>query len=122
MKRLIATLLMFMLFQATPALAQWTKVAPTLNESIVRIETGDGGTCSGFVSDNEKDLVVTAAHCDGPKLYVDQIPATIHAKDLKSDLMVLYVRGIDKPALKMALKNPEVGQEVATYGFGLSLE
>jgi serine protease Do len=119
MKSLITTVCFLVV--SVPAFAQWTKIAPSLSESIVFIES-EGGSCSGFVIDNERDLVQTAAHCEGEKMYVDQSPATIHAKDAKSDLMVIYVKGIDRPALKLATKNPEVGQEVATYGFGYGLE
>jgi S1-C subfamily serine protease len=121
MKSLIATVCFLVI--SVPAFAQWTKLAPSLNESIVYIES-EGGSCSGVVIDSEKDLVLTAAHCEGPKdtMYADQSPATVHAKDAKSDLMILYVKGLEKPALKLALKNPEVGQEVATYGFGYGLE
>jgi S1-C subfamily serine protease len=121
--RLFITALIFLLFHAMPASAQWTATAPILAESVVYIESANG-SCSGFVINNEKDLVASAAHCDGPKdtVFVDQMPAVVHAKDVKSDLMVFYVKGIDKPALKLATKNPIVGQSVATYGFGYGLE
>jgi S1-C subfamily serine protease len=122
MKRVIATLSMFMLFLvATPVYAQWPTVANQLRESIVYIE-GKQGSCTGFVIDNERDFVLTAAHCDMEELYVDLAPAKVRAKDVKNDLMVLHVEGIDRPALKLAKKNPQIGEEVATYGYGWGLE
>jgi S1-C subfamily serine protease len=120
MKRIIATLLILPLMLGIASAADWTLVAAQLRESIVNIEV-NGGRCSGFVIDNEKDLVLTAAHCDGEKMYVDLAPAKIRAKDVKNDLMVLEVEGIDAPALKLASKNPKIGEEVASYGFGWGL-
>ena len=119
--RTLITLIFIML--PSVALAQWAKVAPELAESVVFIESS-AGTCSGFVIDNDNDLVASAAHCDNVKeiVYIDQLPASVHAKDLKSDLIVFKVKGIDRPALRLAPKNPEVGQSVATYGYGYGLE
>jgi serine protease Do len=56
------------------------------------------------------------------EMYVDLAPAKVRAKDVKNDLMVLEVEGIDRPALKLAVKNPLIGEQVATYGFGWGLE
>lgn len=124
MNKLIATILMFSLFTAAPVLAQWTSVAKDLRESIVFVQIGDQGSCSGFVIDNDRDYVLTAAHCDvrGQEFYVDLAPAKIVAKDAKNDLMVLKVEGIDRPALRLASANPRVGDAVASYGFGFGLE
>lgn len=122
MKRIVMAILIALM--PTAALAQsmsWMKVAEVLRESIVNIEMA-AGRCSGFVIDNEKDFVLTAAHCDGKEMYVDLAPAKVRAKDVKNDLMVLYVEGIDRPALKLAPKNPRIGEEVASYGFGWGLE
>lgn len=120
MKKVLA-LLMFAMFLSTPALAQWPSIATELRQSIVYIE-GKEGSCTGFVIDNERDFVLTAAHCDMTEMYVDLAPAKVRAKDVKNDLMVLYVEGIDRPALKLAKKNPVIGEEVATYGYGWGLE
>src|SRR3990167_5420751 len=99
--------------------ADWTHIAPVVRESIVEIAIGTQGGCTGFVIDNDHDLVLTAAHCDNPAksgedLYADSIPARVRAKDTKNDLMVLYVEGLDRPALAVAKHNPEVGEELAS--------
>lgn len=121
MKRLIASLLIFPLTIGTAIAADWTVIADKLRDSIVNIEL-EGGRCSGFIIDNERDFVLTAAHCDGKDMYVDLAPAKVRAKDVKNDLMVLFVEGIDRPALKLAARNPKIGEEVASYGFGWGLE
>lgn len=102
----------------------WAQTAAAVRQSIVEISIGEEGKggCTGFVSDNDKDLVVTAAHCDGPKLLADSMPTTIKAKDVKSDLMVLEVKGIDRPALRLAKNDPRVGDEVASFGYGYALD
>ena len=100
----------------------WTVVAAKLRDSVVNIETSEDGRCSGFVIDNVRDFVMTAAHCAGEEMYVDSEPAVVRAKDVKNDLMVLYVKGIDHDALSMATADPKIGEPVATYGFGWGLE
>lgn len=121
MKRLIASIAALSLTLVTSAFAaDWQAIATQLRESIVNIEV-EGGRCSGFVIDNNRDFVLTAAHCDGKEMYVDLSPAKVRAKDVKNDLMVLEVEGIDRPALKLG-RNPKIGDEVASYGYGWGLE
>jgi S1-C subfamily serine protease len=121
MKRVLISLLLFPL-AVLPALAtDWSVQAAKLRDSVVYIESA-GGSCSGAVIDSTRDYVLTAAHCDGEKLFIDQSPAKVISKDVKSDLMVAHVDGLERPALKLALKNPVTGQEVATYGYGFGLE
>lgn len=111
-----------MLMMVAPVFAaEWTATAAKVGESIVEIAS-KSGSCTGFVIDNDKDLVLTAAHCDGPEMYADLAPAKVRAKDVKNDLMILHVEGIDRPALKLAKANPKVGEELASYGYGYALE
>lgn len=122
MRRLLfALLLSLLVIVPVRAAYDWAIVAEKLRDSIVSIETKDG-RCSGFVIDDARDFVLAAAHCDGDELYVDMSPAKVRAKDVKNDIMVLFVEGIDRPALTMAARNPRVGDEVASYGFGWGLE
>lgn len=107
--------------------ADWTVVVSNVRESIVEIAVSSAagepqGACTGFVVDNDRDFVVTAAHCDGPKVFADNLPAVVRQKDVKNDLMVLHVENIDRPALKLADSDPKVGSEVASFGFGYALE
>ena len=127
MKRVLSAILAFGLFVSAPVsvfASEWAATAAKLRQSIVFVQIGSAGSCTGFVIDNERDYVLTAAHCDvkGEEHYVDLAPAKIVAKDTKNDLMVLKVEGIDRPALKLAKANPKVGDEVASYGFGFGLE
>ena len=121
MKRVVLAVIALMV--ATPAFAQtdWSPIAAKLRQSIVEVANSDG-SCTGFVIDDVRDLVLTAAHCDGTDLYADSMPAKVRAKNDKADLMVLFVEGLDRPALTLAKNDPKVGAEVASYGYGFALE
>ncbi len=107
----------------------WSAVASKLARSVVYIESTHG-SCTGFVirddakgKDHEDvDYVLTAAHCDGPQLFVDQTDARVLWKDTKKDLLILEVKDLSRPALVIADKNPTIGEAVASYGFGWGLE
>jgi S1-C subfamily serine protease len=103
----------------------WTATADTLAKSVVFVQSSDG-SCTGFVinahAKNDKDYVLTAAHCDGTELYADGSTAKIVFKDVKRDLMILEVDDLDRPAVTLADKDPVQGDEVASFGFGYSLE
>lgn len=101
--------------------AAWPDVLVIVKQSTIEI-ANTTGACTGFVIDNERDYVLTAAHCDGEKLFADNLKAEVKAKDDKSDLMVLYVKDIERPALKLALRDPMVGQEVASFGWGYAMQ
>lgn len=121
MKRFFITIAL-VLSMSLPSFAQdWSEVAKKLLDSIVFLE-GESGSCTGFVSDNDRDLVMTAAHCDMKEMYADLAPAKVFAKDTKNDLMVLKVEGIDRPSLKLAKADPKIGELVASYGYGWGLE
>ena len=135
MKRLLVTLLAFAL-AAGPVWAQtantWTAVADAVRNSTVFVQVGSQGSCSGFIindkakggknHDEDVDYILTAAHCDGRDLYAGQRPATVKAKDIKKDLLVLEVEDLDRPALRFAKKDPLPGEEVASFGYGYGLE
>lgn len=124
MKRtLIACILLCIFSLPTSAANEWNTVAATMRKSIAYL-TGPEGSCTAWSINREKDYVMTAAHCDQAKdsLLVDNIPAKVVAKDTKKDLMVLEVKGMDRPALRLASENPVIGDEVASYGFGAALE
>lgn len=126
MRHLILALSLFAFVLPTVSATgtDWTQIATSVRHSIVEISIGEEGQggCTGFVSDHDRALVVTAAHCDGPKVMADSMPSTIKAKDVKSDLMVLEVKGLDRPALRLAKNDPKVGDEVASFGYGYALD
>lgn len=105
--------------------ADWTVTADTLAKSVVYIES-QGGSCTGFVirahTKTDKTLVLTAAHCDGDKLFADHATAKVIMKDSKKDLMILETDDLDRPAITFAGKNPAQGQEVGSFGHGYGLE
>jgi hypothetical protein len=118
-KLLLATVLV--ICTAAPAAAQsWATAAAILKKSTVPITYDSDGGCTGFVIHKEKRRVLTAAHCDDAKIYVDGSPAKVIAKDAKKDLMVLEVEDLDddRPALRLAASGPALGDEVASYGYG----
>jgi S1-C subfamily serine protease len=128
-RRVLFSMVCVMCFQAPMFGTQidWVSVVTALAKSTVYIETADGG-CTGFVinslvRDNEKVThIATAAHCDGKELYADQSPAKVVFKDTKKDLMVLQVDDLERPALRLALEDPKIGETVASYGFGYAWE
>jgi S1-C subfamily serine protease len=106
----------------------WSAVVDLLTKSTVYLETKAGGGCTGFVINSlerekqTKTILLSAAHCDGDGLYADQTPAKVLFKDTKKDLMVLEVDDLERPALKLATRDPKVGELVASYGYGYALE
>jgi S1-C subfamily serine protease len=126
MKRLITTLLLTGLAVLPLSAASWTPIAERVQKSLAFLMVGDEGSCTAFSINEKEDYVLTANHCfghdnEGKDLLVDNTPAKLIARDQKKDLMVLYVKGLDKPAIHMARENPHVGAEMASYGFGYAL-
>lgn len=122
-----------LLVMAAPAVpvqaVGWASVAERVAKSIVFVEK-TGGSCTGFVihsdrrsKDNEQvDLILTAAHCDGKDLLADQRPAIVLNKNDKKDLLVLEVEDTERPFLPVAKNDPKQGDEVVSYGFGYGLD
>jgi S1-C subfamily serine protease len=110
--------------------ADWSALVSTLQKSVVAIERDSKGvSCTGFVinsktrrDDADVTLVLTAAHCESPKMWADQAEAKVVAKNTEKDLMVLAVEPLERTALKMASANPKVGETVASFGYGMALE
>lgn len=102
----------------------WSEVVKKVEKSIVYLE-GTEGSCTAFVINTDKHYLMTAAHCyDKDTIWVDRVRATVVSLDTKKDLMVLEAKDLDpsKPALKLAAKNPERGEEVMSAGYGYALE
>lgn len=123
MKKAVWSLVLALSLVVPAFAADWSDTITKLEKSIVYVESADGG-CTGAVIDQTKHYVLTAAHCYSDKLFVDLTPATVVAVDTHQDLMVLSVPNIDpsRPALKLAAKNPERGQEVMSAGYGYAIE
>lgn len=122
MKRVILGFILatFALIHSVGAASSWL-IADKLMNTVVLVEHEEG-TCTGFVIDSQKHYVLTAAHCDGKDILADHSPAKVVSKDTKADLLVLSVKDIDKPALKLAAGDAAIGEEVASAGFGYGLE
>lgn len=123
MKRIAASLLLA-LFLVVPAQAKdWTSIIDRVLKSIVFIETDDS-ICTGFVIDEQRKYVMTAAHCIGEGAWLDRVEGKLVSKDTMKDLAVYHVKELDpaRPALKLAAKDPEMGQEVLSAGYGMGLE
>jgi S1-C subfamily serine protease len=120
--RALALLLVLLATALPGAAADWAAVIKQVERSLVFIET-DESACTGFVINAEKRYVLTAAHCDGKSLWADSVKAEVIFKDTKKDLLVLEVKYLaDRPALRLAAKNPSRGEEVMSAGFGYALE
>jgi S1-C subfamily serine protease len=121
MKRLLASLLSLTLLAVPAAAHDWSNVVTKLAEATAMLTdfTGDG-FCSGFSIDNERDYMMTAAHCIPPMnegfLVDNAIPVVIHF-DRDLDVAVLYVEGMDRRELRPRTKLIKVGMEVGSLGF-----
>lgn len=103
----------------------WSDVVKQVEKSVVFVEVGDEGSCTGFVIDQARHYVMTAAHCQShDTLWIDRVPATVVSRDTKKDLLVVEAAHLDpsRPALHLAAKNPVRGSEVMSVGFGYGLE
>lgn len=123
MKRIIAVLLLSIAFLVPAQAADWTSVIDRVLKSIVYLETEDS-VCTGFVIDTQRKYVMTAAHCIGESVWLDRVEGKLVSKDTMKDLAVYYVKELDpaRPALKLADKDAEMGQEVLSAGYGMGLE
>lgn len=112
---------LLLLLLAAPVWANDWPNAEKAMESVVYLEH-KGGSCSGIVIDESRNYVLTAAHCDpnekDAQMYVNQTPARIVWKDAKSDLMVVRIEDLRRPALKLSEKDPQIGDEIASIGYG----
>jgi S1-C subfamily serine protease len=129
MARVLLTLLLFIVsFSNVFAVSPWAPVVDKIRESVVFLEALDAGDtptgfCTGFVIDTKKAYVLTAAHCDGPKVLVNGTTSYRVFKDARKDLMVLRASvANDLPAIALADKDPSIGDQVGSYGFGMAME
>lgn len=124
--RRVQILALFIVFvqAATLNATDWTRLAKKAAESIVFVQSA-GGACTGFIVNadvkGDLDYVQTAAHCSGVEMFADGAAARVVWKDTQYDLMVLAVADTGRPALHLASKNPEIGEEMASYGYGMVL-
>lgn len=127
MSRLFIVLVMLAGLSLKTGANDWSAVIKTVEPSIVYIEIGNAGACTGFVIDQVRHYVMTAAHCapgEHDVLWVDRVIGRVVSRDTKKDLMVVEAKDIDptRPALKLAEKNPVRGQDVMSIGYGFALE
>lgn len=130
MRARLLTLLVGIVFLMTPTTLRatdWSAVVKQLERSIVFVEIGDRGACTGFVIDEARHYVMTAAHCapnEHDVLWVDRVVAKVISRDTKKDLLVVEVKDLDpaRKALKLAAKNPAIGEEIMSAGYGYALE
>lgn len=126
MKRFLVTTLSLLLFSVATHASSWNPIAEKVEKSLAFLVVGQEGFCTAFSINEKEDYVLTANHCfgqdkEGKDLLVDNTPAVLVARDVKKDLMVLKVKGLDKPAVHLAKNDPKVGDEMASYGFGYAL-
>lgn len=127
MTRTLSTLVLaLVMFTPLHATNSWSVVAEKTEKSLAFLQVADEGSCTAFSINEKENYVLTANHCfgrdtEGKDLLVDNTPAKLVARDQKRDLMVLLVKGLDKPAIHLAKANPKVGDEMASYGYGYAL-
>lgn len=123
MNRLLSLLLiLFLLFTVAFAAPNWVSVASYVDHATYRLSypTDDGGAyvCTGFVIDQPRGYVLTAAHCLGEGLSADAWPAFPVWEDKEVDLAVIALTRAAKPALKPVKADPRMGQPVLAFGYG----
>lgn len=123
----VVAVLLLTMFPLRPSANDWSAVVKQVEKSVVWANVGDEGGCTAFLINQEKHYLLTAAHCapnEHGVLWVDSVPAKVIFYDKKRDLMVVQAEDIDptRPALKLAAKNPAIGQDVMSIGFGFALE
>ena len=129
MPRAILFALVFLFVTTTGVGAfEWAGVAKRVQASVVSLSTVEGDIyCTGFVIDNRRDFVMTAAHCVEPKwiyskgLVIDKRNAWVIWQDNAADLAVLQAPGVNRKELAVG-NEPEVGQDVAAFGFGYGIK
>jgi S1-C subfamily serine protease len=111
MKRMLS--LVLVLFASVSVFANdWSAAAAKVTKSAVYIENAEG-SCTGFVINSaartkgETDFVLTAAHCDGEKLFVDHVPARVVYKDTQKDLLVLEVEDLSSARVEAGRQQSE---------------
>lgn len=85
-------------------------------DSLAQVTTGEGGVCTAFSVDDQRQLFLTAAHCEGPDLRLDDERAGVMFYDKDADVMVLLVPAVRKPALHPATPT-QTGDAIAAYGY-----
>lgn len=126
---LISAALLFAIFTAPlgAGATDWSDVAKEAGKSVVWAQVGEQGGCTAFVINQAKHYLLTASHCkpnEHGELWVAGVSTRIVFLDPKRDLMVVEAKDIDPatPALKLAAKNPVIGEDVMSIGFGFALE
>lgn len=126
LSRLVAALSVLFVLVAPLMASDWSDTVKQVEKSVVWAQVGDEGGCTAFVINQEKHYLMTAAHCypGTGVLWTAFVPTRVVALDKQADLMVVEAKDIDPtlPAIKMAAKNPVIGQEVMSVGYGYALE
>lgn len=127
MKHIILSVVLVLFAASHSPAADWSDVVKQAERSVVWAQVGESGGCTAFIINQAQHYLLTAGHCYPGKegiLWVDSVPAKVVLLDTKRDLMVVEAKDIDptRPALKLAAKNPVIGQEVMSIGFGFALE
>lgn len=127
MKRFLAALLLSVL-ALIPAKAlayDWSDIVQRVHGSTSMLTNIKGrGFCSAFVIDNERDYVMTAAHCVEPEyvekgILFDRTMIDVAFYDETLDAAVLYVKGVDRPEIEPRTKLIKVGMPVLHHGYAL---
>ena len=128
--RVVAVMLLVILMAAPGHGAfSWAGVTRDTQRSVVRLELSgveDGreyrGMCSAFSINRAKNYYLTVGHCYGQVMRVGQHTAHPIFYDYSKDLMVVWIPGITRPALKHAKGSAAAGTPVAAVGFAGGLE
>ena len=106
------------------AKATWDKAVKKVQQSLVYIQSGPA-VCTGFVIDEERRYVMTAAHCrNSAEIWADRSRSRVVGFDTNKDMMVLQVEELNasRRRLKLAKKDARAQHELVAIGFAHGLE
>lgn len=126
MRALTLTLALLLIIAPAVAADSWESVSRSLYASVARVSvyTDPGvpaATCSAFSINEDRNYYLTAAHCAGEYLMLDnQIAWRIYFND-ELDLMVVQAPGLTRLALEPSRRAVTQGTEIAAYGYAEGL-
>lgn len=124
--RILCTLLLAFLLCLPLHARDWTSVARMVERSLVHLHTTDT-SCTGFVINEKKGYVLTAAHClqnskeEAAVVMLEDVPTYAFYVDEDYDLAVIANTSAQRPALHARTRPLSRGVPVAALGFGYGL-
>jgi S1-C subfamily serine protease len=126
--RVLSSLLLSLLLCLPLQAQDWADVARKVERSLVHVSTDDS-VCAGFVINQKRSYVLTAAHCilnetthEQAVPTVENMMAFVTFVDEDVDVAVLTMTAAPRPALHPRRKGVSKGVPAAAIGFAYGME